>query len=409
MPELVPIRYGRMLVSPFTFYRGAAYLMASDLAGMPRTGLHTQLCGDAHLSNFGGFAAPDRRLVFSVNDFDETLPGPFEWDVKRLVASFEVAARDRGFDDATREKINREVSRSYREWIQKTARDAQPRPLVLTRRRRRRSPEVWQRDASPKAIERFEKNVAKARTKDSLKAFEKLTQIVDGEPRIIADPPVIVPIEDLAGDQAHSLDEALHNDPPFVPEDAPGRPAQAARAVPVHPRRAQGRRGGKRRDTRVHLPDDGPRRRRPVVPPVQGGPGLGARAVPRQERVRQPRAAGRRGAAADAGRERHHARLDPHDGLRRRRSATSTCASSGTPRARRSSRRWSPQAMLSYATVCGGELARCHARAGDGVAIASYLGKTDTFDRALATFARRTPTRTSATTSPSRKPSTPGG
>ena len=99
VPELVPIRYGRMLVSPFTFYRGAAYLMASDLAGMPRTGLHTQLCGDAHLSNFGVFAAPDRRLVFSINDFDETLPGPFEWDVKRLVASFAVAGRDRGFDD----------------------------------------------------------------------------------------------------------------------------------------------------------------------------------------------------------------------------------------------------------------------------------------------------------------------
>ena len=102
MPELVPIRYGRMLVSPFTFYRGAAYLMASDLSGLPRTGLHTQLCGDAHLSNFGAFAAPDRQLVFSINDFDETLPGPFEWDVKRLVASFAVAGRDRGFDDKQR-------------------------------------------------------------------------------------------------------------------------------------------------------------------------------------------------------------------------------------------------------------------------------------------------------------------
>ena len=102
VPELVPIRYGRMLVSPFTFYRGAAYLMASDLATGARTSLHTQLCGDAHLSNFGGFAAPDRRMVFSINDFDETLPGPFEWDVKRLVASFAVAGRDRGFDEKQR-------------------------------------------------------------------------------------------------------------------------------------------------------------------------------------------------------------------------------------------------------------------------------------------------------------------
>jgi uncharacterized protein (DUF2252 family) len=97
VPELVSIRYGRMLVSPFTFYRGAAYLMAADLARSPRTGLDVQLCGDAHLSNFGGFAAPDRRLVFDVNDFDETLPGPFEWDLKRLVASFAVAGRDLGF------------------------------------------------------------------------------------------------------------------------------------------------------------------------------------------------------------------------------------------------------------------------------------------------------------------------
>ena len=121
VPELVPVRYGRMLVSPFTFYRGAALLMASDLAGMARTGLHAQLCGDAHLSNFGAFAGPDRRLVFSINDFDETLPGPFEWDVKRLVASFAVAGRDRGFDAATREMVNRAVGRAYRESVRRYA------------------------------------------------------------------------------------------------------------------------------------------------------------------------------------------------------------------------------------------------------------------------------------------------
>ncbi len=117
VPELVPMRYGRMLVSPFTFFRGAAYLMAADLADSSRTGLEVQLCGDAHLSNFGAFAAPDRRLVFSVNDFDETLPGPFEWDVKRLVASFAVAGRDRGFDARERQVINGAVGRSYREAI----------------------------------------------------------------------------------------------------------------------------------------------------------------------------------------------------------------------------------------------------------------------------------------------------
>lgn len=115
LPELVPIRHGRMLVSPFTFFRGAAYVMAADLADGPRTGLFVQLCGDAHLSNFGVFAAPDRRLVFSINDFDETLPGPFEWDVKRLAASFAVAGRDRGFDDATCRSVVQAAAREYRE------------------------------------------------------------------------------------------------------------------------------------------------------------------------------------------------------------------------------------------------------------------------------------------------------
>ena len=134
--ELVPIRYGRMLVSPFTFYRGGAYLMAADLAAAPRTGLEVQLCGDAHLSNFGAFAAPDRRLIFSVNDFDETLPGPFEWDVKRLVASFEVAGRDRGFKTAQRKAINTIVTASYREAMHAVRRDDQLRALVQPHQRR---------------------------------------------------------------------------------------------------------------------------------------------------------------------------------------------------------------------------------------------------------------------------------
>ena len=137
VPELVPIRYGRMLVSPFTFFRGAAYPMAADLAGEPRSGLDVQLCGDAHLSNFGAFAASDRRLVFSINDFDETLPGPFEWDVKRLVASFAVAGRDRGFDAKQRHSINRAVTRAYREAIRGFSDMSQHRDLVRPHRPRR--------------------------------------------------------------------------------------------------------------------------------------------------------------------------------------------------------------------------------------------------------------------------------
>ena len=121
VPELVPVRYGRMLVSPFTFYRGAAAVMAHDLAATPRAGLRAQLCGDAHLSNFGGYASPERSLVFDLNDFDETLPGPFEWDVKRLAASFEIAGRDRDFTDAERARAVLNVVRSYREWMRKLA------------------------------------------------------------------------------------------------------------------------------------------------------------------------------------------------------------------------------------------------------------------------------------------------
>jgi uncharacterized protein (DUF2252 family) len=199
VPELVPIRYGRMLTSPFAFYRGGAYLMASDLAGEPRTGLTVQLCGDAHLSNFGAFASPERRLVFSLNDFDETLPGPFEWDVKRLAASFVVAAREMGFSETVRETVTRTVVRTYRETMRDFA--------------AARNMDIWYAhfdiedvvarygaNVGAKDVKRFEKNVAKARTKDSMRALAKLTSVVDGEPRIVGEPPLIVPIRELAGD-----------------------------------------------------------------------------------------------------------------------------------------------------------------------------------------------------------------
>ena len=181
VPELVPIRYGRMLVSPFTFYRGAAYLMAADLAGAPRTGLEVQLCGDAHLSNFGVFAAPDRRLVFSINDFDETLPGPFEWDVKRLVASFAVAGRDA---DSTRSSGSRSTSTVTRVVPESIAEFAEMRNLDIWYARIDvdEIAAVMAHRRAGKQLKRFERNMAKARSKDSLKAFAKLKTIVDGEP-----------------------------------------------------------------------------------------------------------------------------------------------------------------------------------------------------------------------------------
>ena len=186
--ELLPIRYGRMLVSPFTFYRGAALLMAADLADLPRTGLQVQLCGDAHLSNFGAFEAPDRRLVFSIDDFDETLPGPFEWDLKRLVASFAVAGRDRSFDAKQRESVNLTVTRSYREAIRSFAAmrtlDVWYARLDVDEIRTQ-----WAAKLHKTELKRFERNVAKARARDSLTAVAKLTRVVDGERRIVAEPP----------------------------------------------------------------------------------------------------------------------------------------------------------------------------------------------------------------------------
>ncbi len=199
LPELGPIRYGRMLVSPFTFFRGAAYLMAADLADGPRTGLDAQLCGDAHLSNFGIFAAPDRRLVFSINDFDETLPGPFEWDLKRLAASIAVAGRDRGFDESVRRSVVRAAVREYREAI---ARFAEMRNIdvwytrldVATILKRLRA------SASRKQMKRIQTDVAKVHTKDSMRALRKLCRTVDGELRIVGNPPLVTPIEDVMPD-----------------------------------------------------------------------------------------------------------------------------------------------------------------------------------------------------------------
>ena len=196
-PELVPIRYGRMLLSPFAFFRGAAYVMASDLAHIPRTSLHAQLSGDAHLSNFGIYAAPDRRLVFSLNDFDETMPGPFEWDVKRLIASFAVAGRERGFSKRERRNVNLAAARSYRTAMRAFSR---MRTLDVWYARLEVDEIVrqWGREVRAKNLDRIERDLARLRAKDQLRAFAKLIEVVDGQPRIVSDPPLIVPIEELA-------------------------------------------------------------------------------------------------------------------------------------------------------------------------------------------------------------------
>ena len=205
----MPIRYGRMLASPFTFYRGAAAIMAMDLAKTPVSGFRVQACGDAHLSNFGVFAAPDRRLVVDVNDFDETLPGPWEWDLKRLAASFAIAGRDRDFTPKqTRAAVLRTV-RSYREAMREFA--------------AMRNLDVWYarldvdtvladlaKVADRKQMKMAHKNVAKAGKKNSLKAFDRLVRVVDGEPRIISDPPLLVPAGELVSeDQREALERRI--------------------------------------------------------------------------------------------------------------------------------------------------------------------------------------------------------
>jgi hypothetical protein len=205
VPELIPIRYGRMLVSPFTFYRGAALVMATDLAQGPRTGLATQICGDAHLSNFGVFASPERQLVFDLNDFDETHPGPFEWDVKRLAASLEIAGRDNGFSRKKRRQVVLTAVESYRLAMQDFARQTnldvwyahtalQPGMPVL---------DTLQSKATRRSVRA---DLEKARTRDSLGSFKKMTEFVGGRLRFASQPPLIVPVRDLPLDEETSAD-----------------------------------------------------------------------------------------------------------------------------------------------------------------------------------------------------------
>ncbi|HEY3724709.1 MAG TPA: DUF2252 domain-containing protein [Acidimicrobiia bacterium] len=207
LQELVPIRHARMTASPFAFYRGAAAVMAADLATTPSSGIRVQCCGDAHLANFGGFAAPDRMLVFDVNDFDETLPGPWEWDVKRLLASFEIAARAREFDRKTRARIVEGTARAYRAAMNANAAHGNLN-LWYARLDEAGVHQIWDARLGPEASRRLQKNLTKSRGKDSLRALSKLTTPVDGERRIVSDPPLIVRLEDLlpadVADQARS-------------------------------------------------------------------------------------------------------------------------------------------------------------------------------------------------------------
>ena len=232
--DLVPVRHGRMLVSPFTFYRGAAKIMAADLQATPRAGLTTQLCGDAHLSNFGVFASPERNLVFDLNDFDETLPGPFEYDVKRMSASFTIAARNNGYTASETDDITQASVRAYREAMAEFARmrnldiwyaHLSEQDLVSgIKELRKAQKDKAEKKAVGRAADVARKNTLKARTRDSLQALSKLAEHVDGQYRIISQPPIVIPARELGASVRDVVGGGPGHGPRPVPR-VPGHPA----------------------------------------------------------------------------------------------------------------------------------------------------------------------------------------
>jgi uncharacterized protein (DUF2252 family) len=386
LPELVPIRYGRMLVSPFTFYRGAARVMASDLAATPHTSLTVQLCGDAHLSNFGLFGSPERRLVFDINDFDETLPGPFEWDVKRLCASLSVAARNSGFGRKLRQTIVAAAAARYR--------------AAMTEFAAMRDIEVWYahldtddlvRQLKSRLDAKRQKVLTRtfdaARTRDSTQALRKLTQLVDGELRIRSDPPLIVPVRELVDLSAATDLHAIFHE--MI--SAYRRTLQPDRRALLE---------------RYHFID--------MARKVVGVGSVGTRCwiillMGRDELdplFLQIKEAGvsvlaeflrrsaypNQGQRVVAGQRLMQQASDIFLGWQR------FAGIDGVARDFyfRQLRDWKgaitveallPEGMQLYAEVCGWSLARAHARSGDRIGIAAYLGKSDAFDRAMVDYA----------------------
>ena len=385
VPELVPVRHGRMLTSPFAFYRGGALLMASDLATMPRTDLTVQLCGDAHLSNFGLYAAPDRSIVFSINDFDETLPGPFEWDVKRLVASFAIAGRSRQFDALQRSEIAAVAARSYRKAMDEFAR---MRNLDLWYVRLDVDGIVRQfgADASSRHRKSFERVVSKARSKDSLRATERLAHVVDGELRFISDPPIIVPIEELvpereADEVATEINRMLNSYRSTLPHDrrqllARYRYAHLARKVV-----GVGSVGTRAwvlllvgRDNSDPLLLQFKEAQASVLEAFLGASeqdNHGERVVAGQRLMQ---------GASDIMLGWH--RTSGIDGVERDFFARQLWDAKGSAVVEK----MDPSGMKVFARMCGWALARAHARSGDAIAISGYLGSGPGFDRAMAEF-----------------------
>ena len=386
VPDLVPIRHGRMLVSPFTFYRGAALPMAADLATTPTSGLQVQLCGDAHLSNFGAFASPERELVFDVNDFDETLPGPFEWDVKRLAASLAVAGRDNGFRRKARRKIVLAGVERYRtamrEFAEQTFLDVWYAHLDIEQAIRE-----FRSQMKAKGFTEAEKMLAKARTRDSTQALSKLTTVVEGRRRIISDPPMIVPLEELFADvQASALYEqvravlgkyrrTLQSDRRHLLDQF--TLVQAARKVVGV--------GSVGTRARILLMDSGDGVEPLFLQAKEAQASVLADYCGRSQYTNQGErvVTGQHLMQAESDIFLGWTRVPGPDGVDRDfyvRQLKDWKFSFPIEQAR-------PPGMRVYARLCGWALARAHARSGDRVALAAYLGDSDTFDQAIADFA----------------------
>ena len=384
VPELVPIRYGRMIVSPFAFYRGAAAIMAHDLAPAPRTGLTVQCCGDAHLSNFGAFASPERRLVFDVNDFDETLPGPFEWDVKRLAASVMIAARENGCSAKHQDRAVLATVASYRTAMRGFAADGD-----LAVWYAHLDVEKAVEDLRPKKVKQAEKELAKARTHDSMSAFTKLTHVVDGEIRIVDQSPLIVPIERLAnGEPREAVFDALRLLVRRYRHTLQLDRRTLLEQFEIH-------------DAARKVVGVGSVGTRAWIALMLGrdeGDPLFLQIKEAQPSVLEPHL-GRSGFAN------HGERVVT--GQRLMQAASDIFLGwlhtdggfDGAPRdfyvrqlkdwkASAAIDRMTPKVLATYGTLCGWTLARAHARSGDRIAIAAYVGGGDAFDRAMLAFAR---------------------
>jgi uncharacterized protein (DUF2252 family) len=374
LAELVPVRYGRMLASPFTFYRGSAAVMAADLASTPVSGLHVQACGDAHLLNFGGFATPERRIVFDVNDLDETLPAPWEWDVKRLVASFVLAARSNGLSDAVGRDCARACARSYRQRMRTFATMD-----VL---------QIWYAsiDADdvlamvpPARRAAVSKRIAKATERSgSEMVFPKLVHHVGEEPRIRDNPPLIFhPDEARSAGYMEMIRASLNAYRETLPED---------RRVLYD---------------RLHLVDIA------VKAVGIGSVGTMCAVVLCMTTAGRPFFLQIKEANASVLEPYAGASAYPHHGQRvvigqrLMQSASDIFLGWVTgPKGRHFYIRQLRDAKLSalvetfdaemltvYAKLCGWALARAHAKAGDPWTIGGYLGKGGAFDAAMAKFA----------------------